>query len=287
MSALRGGLDLIAAPDAAGRTVLRKQWFSPPIHISKPHHDGEWLVVNLASPSPGLLQGDRVEARVVVEQGARLLITSPSANRIHNTGEGDAQLTQSFEVHAGGALDVFPEYLIPQAGARYMQKTSLRVAKGGTLVWTEMIAPGRVARGEVFDFAELRFSTDLFHGGESIARERYHLTPAAMRPMKSQFATGYYASLLGVSPDLPTDSDALRRFTEMHASPDAWVGATQMRPDAWSVKIIAADSPTLRATVSAARSALFAAMKQVPANPRRTTGEVARAPYSAGISFTV
>jgi urease accessory protein len=274
VNALRGGLDIVAALDAEGRVILRKQFFSPPIHISKPHHDAGWLVVNLASPSPGLLQGDRVDAKVVVEEGARLLITAPSANRIHNTGDGHAQLTQSFEVHAGAALDVWPEYLIPQAGARYVQKTTLRVAKRGTLVWTEMVAPGRVARGEVFAFADLRLSTDLYHGDECIVRERYHLTPSAMKPLQAQFPTGYYASILCISPELPGESAALRSLSESIPPKEAWLGATQVRPGAWSVKISASDSPTLRAVAGAARGALFTAMRRIPANLRRTTGAV-------------
>ncbi len=274
MNALRGGLDLVASQDAEGRVYLRKQSFSPPIHISKPHHDAGWLVVNLASPSPGLLQGDRVDAHVVVEWGARLLITAPSANRIHNTAEGHAELLQSFEVHRGAALDVWPEYLIPQAGARYVQHTTLRVAAGGTLLWTEMIAPGRAARGELFAFADLRLSTDLYRGEDYLVRERYHLTPAAMKPLQAQFSSGYYASLLCVSPDLPGESGALRTLNASIQPKDAWLGATQIRPGAWSIKIVAPDSPTLRATVSAARAALFTAMRSVPANLRRTTGAV-------------
>lgn len=273
MNALCGGVQIVAAPDAAGRTMLRKQWFSPPVHISKPHYDDGWLVVNLASPSPGLLAGDRVDAGVTVEQGARLLITAPSANRIHNTGEGHAQLTQSFHVDAGAALDVCPEYLIPQAGARYIQQTTLRVARGATLLWTEMIAPGRAARGELFAFADLRLSTDLYHGDEYVVRERYHLTPAAMTPLRAQFHAGYYASMLCISPDLPADAPTLRALTEKFSLRETWFGATQLRPGAWAIKIVTADSPTLRATVSAARAALFRAMKRKPANLRRTTGE--------------
>ena len=272
MNAFRGGLDLVASRDADGRVYLRKQLFSPPIHISKPHHDAGWLVVNLASPSPGLLEGDRVDAKVVAESGTRLLITAPSANRIHNTGGGHAQCTQAFEVHAGASLDVWPEYLIPQSGARYLQQTSLRVDEGGTLLWTEMIAPGRAARGEIFAFADLRLSTDLYHGGEHLVRERYHLTPAAMKPLQAQFPHGYYASILCVSPDLPGESAALPALTESIQPMDAWLGATQIRPGAWSVKITAPDSPTLRAVVSAARTALFTAMRRIPANLRRTTG---------------
>ena len=273
MNALRGGLDLVASQDCDGRVVLRKQSFSPPIHISKPHHDAGWLVVNLASPSPGLLAGDRVDAQVLVEKGARLLITAPSASRIHNTGDGRAQLTQNFEVQSGAALDIWPEYLIPQAGARYIQQTTLRVAKGGMLLWTEMIAPGRVARGEVFAFAEMRLSTDVYHDGDYLVRERYHLTPATVKPLRAQFPAGYYASIFCISPDLPADASALRELTDLGARHGALVGATQLRIGACAVKIAAPDSPALRATVSAVRAVLFRAMRCVPANLRRINGE--------------
>ena len=72
MRGLHGGLDLLAVADNAGRTVLRRQSFSPPIHISKPHHDEGWLVVNLTSPTPGLFAGDRVAVRV--EVGVRVTV---------------------------------------------------------------------------------------------------------------------------------------------------------------------------------------------------------------------
>src|SRR5687768_9962088 len=169
--------------------MLSRQVFSPPIHISKPHEDRGWLVVNLASPSPGLLEGDRVDVSVEVRSGARLLLTAPSANRIHATPNGFAELTQRFAVEAGGFLDVWPEYLMPQAGARYRQRTEIRVADGGTLLWTETIAPGRTARGEVFAFEEVRLAMDLWVGGAQMVRERYRLDATAVVGLRTRFPT--------------------------------------------------------------------------------------------------
>lgn len=273
---MRGGLDLLVTADEAGRSVLRRQAFSPPIHISKPHHDAGWLVVNLASPSPGLLEGDCVEAKVVVDRGAKLLLTAPSANRIHATPNGFAELTQDFEVRAGGFLDIWPEYLIPQADSVYRQHSTLRVEPGGTLLWTETVAPGRVARGEVFEFREVGLATDLFVGERHVIRERYTLTPSAMAATRAVFPTAYYASIVCVSPALVDQALELRMINESHAqSETAWVGATQVTPEVWALKILAADSPTLRRMVSAIRFQILHALKITPANARRTTGEAA------------
>jgi urease accessory protein len=281
VNGLRGGLDLIATRDSAGRTMLSRQKFSPPIHISKPHHDRGWLVVNLASPSPGLLEGDRVDVRVQVESGARLLLTAPSANRIHATPSGHAELAQRFSVNAGGFLDVWPEYLIPQAGARYRQRTELHVADGGTLLWTETIAPGRTARGEVFAFEELKLSMDLWIGEAQLVRERYRLDPRAVAGLRARFPTAYYASLIAIGEGLVNGDGALRELTAQYPEPSCWLGATRVAAKVWAIKIVAADSPTLRATISAVRATLSRCLGYDPANVRRTTGEVILNPRSA------
>ena len=272
MSGLRGGLDLVAARDALGRTILSRQAFAPPIHISKPHHDRGWLVVNLASPSPGLLEGDRVDVRVEVKSGARLLLTAPSANRIHATPSGYAELTQRFSVEDGGFLDVWPEYLIPQAGARYRQRTEIRIVNGGTLLWTETIAPGRTARGEVFAFDEVKLSTDLWMGETHAIRERYRLDANTVKALRRRFPNAYYASLIAVGDGLADRTDAIRAVTEDHSNPECWVGATRVATKVWAVKVLATDSPLLRAAVGAIRAVVCRALGYEAANLRRTTG---------------
>ena len=244
---MHGHLDLLATADADGRTILRRQSFAAPVHISKPHHDAGWLVVNMASPAPGLLAGDRVDVRVAVEPGARLLLTAPSASRIHTMPEGHAELRQEFHVAADGTLDCWPEYLIPQAGSRYRQRSILRVEPGGTLLWTESLAPGRTASGEIFAFTELRIATDLHIGPAHVARERCVLTPgdATQRALLRHFPTPYCASLLCVRPQLAAAHDDLAGIAALHDSEHVWLGASRLTETAWAVKVVAAGSPEL------------------------------------------
>jgi urease accessory protein len=272
---LHGHLDLLASADDAGCTVLRRQSFAAPIHISKPHRDAGWLVVNLASPAPGLLAGDRVDVNVEVESGAKLLLTAPSANRIHSMPDGHAELTQSFSIASGAALDVWPEYLIPQARARYRQRTRIEVASGGALIWTETIAPGRTARGEAFAFSELRIATDIFRAGTHLVRERYHLCPPsiATERLRCAFPTAYYASIVCISEFLHDDSVCWPAIRAMHEPTSIWLGSTRLASGAFAVKLVAADSPTIRATVAAIRRELQRAAGIEPPNVRRVTAE--------------
>ncbi len=270
-SGLHGHLDLLASTDGEGRTVLRRQSFSAPFHISKPHHEADWLVVNLASPTPGLLSGDRVKVKVEIATGARLLLTTPSASRLHTMSGGHAELTQEFTVARDGSLDFSPEYLIPQRGTRYRQRTRISVEQGGTLFWCESIAPGRTASGEIFAYEELRFATDIFVGATHALRERFALAPgeAALNALRARFSTAYYASIVCVAPGISAPAGALE---ELHDPQTAWVGITALPAGGLVVKMIAADSVAFRDRLARARQILYEAAGEVMPSLRRITG---------------
>lgn len=270
---MEGHLHLVASPDAVGGTFLSRQSFAAPIHISKPHREGAWLVLNLASPTPGLLAGDRVEVRVALERGAHLLLTAPSASRIHTMSEGHAELAQSFQIAAGACLDVWPEYLIPQAGARYRQRTRIELEAGATMLWTETIAPGRVARGEAFAFSELSLAVDVVHGAQHLVRERYRWEPArGMTALQRRFPAAYYASLLAVQAQPIAEQLDYAAIQALHQAETCWVGVTRLNAFAVAVKIIAADSPGLRSAVAAARLILQRWLGVSSPSLRRVTG---------------
>jgi urease accessory protein len=260
-------LRLACAADERGRTFLREQSFAAPVHLSKPHLDGDTLVVNVVNPTAGLLAGDRIRYEVAVESGARVLLTAPSASRAHRIVEGDARVSQEYHVAAGGWLECWPEMFIPQAGARYRQQTALRVETGGEALLIEMLAPGRVASGEAFAFAELDWETDVFLGEAKIARERYTLTPQSpgLTAMRAQFPEAYYASCFLVSPHLRADAECWRRIHDLHRD-DAWIGCSALIEGGWAIRVVAAGSITLRRSIAAIRSEIYAALgRQVPA----------------------
>lgn len=270
-SFVTGHLDIVCAADAEGRSHLRHQSFRAPIHLSKPHLDEGTLVVNVVNPTAGLLAGDRIQCRVAVESGGRLLLTTPSASRAHRTGDGCSEVTQELHVAAGGWLENWPELLIPQGGARYRQRTEVRVERGGELLFFESMAPGRVAMGEVFAFTELVWATDLRLAGDLIARERYRLTPEAesVRAWRTRFAAGYYASCFVVTPRLARDSACWHRIHALHES-NAWIGCgTLCEEGAWVIKVLAASSVLLRRKLAAIRTELYAALGQPEPSLRR------------------
>ena len=258
---LSGHLHLTCAADAHGRSFIREQSFSAPIHLSKPHLDEGVLVVNVANPTAGLFAGDRIRVRVAVEGGARVLLTAPSASRAHRVVEGEARVEQEFHVASGGWLESWPELFIPQGGARYRQRTVARVEEGGELLLIEMIAPGRTAAGETFAFSELDWETDLFLGDTKIARERYRLTPESptLAAVRGQFAEAYYASCFLVSSRLRADAECWQRIHDLH-SDVAWVGVSALVRGGWAIRVLAAGSIALRKCIAQIRREIYVAL---------------------------
>lgn len=267
---LEGHLDLVCAPDARGVSVLRHQSFRAPMHISKPHHDADTLVVNIVNPTAGLLEGDRVECRVNVEGGARLLLTTPSASRAHRMRDGVAELVQELRVAEKGFLEFWPELLIPQGGTGYRQRTQLHVEGGGELIFFESLAPGRVAFGESFAFRELTWETDVWHGPTHIARERYRLTPESesVRTLRGVFPDAYYASGFVVSPRLTDDHPCWRRLHDLH-TPEAWIGCGRLGQGGWVIKCLASGSVILRRMLSTIRTEIYDALGRPAPSLRR------------------
>jgi urease accessory protein len=263
-SALRGHLEIVCERDGAGRTFLARQSFAAPMHLSKPHWDGHHLVINAVNPTAGLFSGDEIDIDVHARDGASALFTSPSASRVHRAREGEpaARVRQGFHVESGAWLEVCPEMLIVQAGARYEQQTSLEVAAGGELLYFDCLAPGRVAMGEVFAFEHALCRTRLRVDGELLAVENCRLSPAdgSLRPLRVHHAHSYHATWFAVfSKDAPDLPKAVAPIEE------ALVGASALSSRAFVGKILAEDSPAMRRAITKIREVCYAfAAKPLP-----------------------
>jgi urease accessory protein len=258
---MTGHLDLVCGLGAKGLSQLNHQSFRAPMHLSKPHFDGETLVVNVVNPTAGLFEGDEVSCKVRVETGARLLLTSPSATRAHcMAGSGEARLTQNFSVASNGWLEVWPELFIPQAGTRYSQKTRVDLEEGSGFLFFETLAPGRVASGEAFEFQYLDWETDIFYGGVKVVRERYTISPSSLRVMRDQFSTGYYASVFLFHPKITAERSCWKSIGGLHDE-SSWVGHSRLSSAGWSIKVLAADSVRFRKVLQAVRQSCYEAME--------------------------
>ena len=267
---LSGSFSIRVHPDGAGASVLERREVSAPFHLSKPYWTGDVLLIQSVNATAGVFSGDRLELDVTVDPGARALITSPSASRIHTMPHGRAAQNQRFSVGSGAWLEVMPELFIPQAGCRYAQATRIDVAPGGTLYFVETLAPGRVARGECLAFDELRWALEIRRAGQLLLRERYRLLggddPSTFA-LRAPAAGSYYASCCLVAE--PFDWLPLQRSLDALNGPGCHLGATRIDDHLACIRLLAADSPTLRETLQKVRGLLSAVFPGLRADARK------------------
>ena len=136
-------------------------------------------LVHLNNVSGGVLAGDRLALDVEVQAGAVAQITTTGATRLYRnrSGAADSEQRASFSVGDAALLEYLPDPVIPYAGSRHVQRTEIRLGRGSTLFWWEVLAPGRLAAGERFAFERLRVQTEVYAGVLPVLREDYLLEP--------------------------------------------------------------------------------------------------------------
>jgi urease accessory protein len=257
---MKGHLHLTCSLGANGESYLREQSFRAPLHLSKPHHDGGALVVNIVNPTAGIFDDDEIDLNITVESQASLVLTTPSSGRVYRSRNGlDARVNQELKVAAGSFLEFYPEPFIPHAGARYHQRNTLRVAETGSMIFIEWLSPGRVASGESFLYDELCWDTDVILADKVIARERYTLNPKdeSLNSLNAVFENAHYLGCFVIGTfSFPQDE------IEALGSDDVYIGAGPLVAGGWTIKAICRDSLHARKTLSSLRTILYQAMKK-------------------------
>jgi urease accessory protein len=167
--------------EGTNRSVLVKCGQQPPLKVVRafPLDDGGALV-HLHNLSGGVLGGDRLELSVEVGPEACAQLTTTGATRLYRSRPDVASAVQANVIEVGekALLEYLPDALIPFGGARYRQETVIRLAAGAGLFWWDVVAPGRVARGELFAYDVLQFKLDITSDGVPLAQERIKLEPS-------------------------------------------------------------------------------------------------------------
>lgn len=258
--AIRGHLDLRSDARPDGTSYLSRQSFRAPVHLSKPHLESGALVVQLVNPTAGFFDGDRLDLAVEAGKGSRMVLSTPGASRVHRArGEEAAVCSQHLTVEEGAFLEWIPEPFIPQAGARYHQKTTIALAPGAGLFFFDWISPGRVARGEVFEYDRLRWELDLEVGGNLVARERYDLNPGdhSLTALRDRFPAAHYISAYVAG--LPAEAwpgETLDAFSGEHV----YLGHGPLPSGIHMVRALCADSIRARALLGDLRQTFYTAL---------------------------
>jgi urease accessory protein len=270
LNGLSGSFEITCSAAPGGRTFISRQSVSAPFHMAKPYWDGRLLLVNAVNATAGVFSGDRMTMDINVESGAQVLLTTPSAHRIHKMREGHATLDQVFRVAPGAWLEVMPELFIPQEGSRYRQRTHIRVEPGGELFYVETLAPGRVARGETFVFREVSWELDIETDAGRVARERYTLRPddGSLDSLKAFAPSAYFAAAYLVTDRAGLAAPLQEKIHDL-VREGCLMGMTRIAPAVWAIRVLAVDSPTLKSALAEIRGIMSASWPLLGADARK------------------
>ena len=140
----------------AGKTVIREQYSKVPLSALKSLYLEETLpamaYVYIMSPSGGILQGDRYRMDFTLAKNAQAHLTTQGATRIYRMDLNYATQMINFDVDDGCYLEYVPDQMIPFRESRFYQDIEMKVHDNATLLYSEMIVPGRVASNEEFEY---------------------------------------------------------------------------------------------------------------------------------------
>ncbi len=169
-----------ARDDFAGYTVLASSRQDAPLKVVRAFNvqDGAALA-HLHNVSGGLLGGDQLALKVDVGARAQVQLTTTGATRIYRPRREALPATQSneFTVREGALMEYVPDAIIPYAGARFAQTTTIHLAQGAGIFWWEILTPGREACGESFAYDSVEMKTDVIALGQPIVSERVRIEP--------------------------------------------------------------------------------------------------------------
>ena len=152
-----GALTLLLEQDQErGKTVVKEQYSKVPLFTQRALYLEESLpsmaYIYIMSPSGGILQGDRYRIDIVLKNKACVHITTQGATRVYRMERNYATQIVNVVVDEGCYLEFVPDQIIPFRDSRFYQTVNLKVHDNGTMIYSEMIVPGRVASGESFQY---------------------------------------------------------------------------------------------------------------------------------------
>lgn len=136
--------------------------------------------VPIITTSGGVLQGDRYAIEIELAPGCQAHITTQAATKIHEMDANYAAQTQEIVLHPGSYLEYLPQPLIPHRHSRFISRTRLSIAVNATLLYSEILMPGRKHYGTGERFAFDLFSSTVFAerpDGAALFTEKFIIEP--------------------------------------------------------------------------------------------------------------
>ena len=151
-------LELNLKCDRDNQTICTHQYTTYPLRLSTVFRlDGantNRAYLYTMNTSPGLLAKDELTMSLQLEDNTNLYLTDQAATKVHQMPIEHSQATVDYqiELRSQACLELVPEPVILYSDAALTQNTSIKLDRTAKLFLSEIILPGRLARGESYQF---------------------------------------------------------------------------------------------------------------------------------------
>lgn len=272
---LRANLDLRFASDANGRSYVKRQFTTYPFHVCRAlYQDPEQpglATLYIQSCSGGVYEADDLEMRFVVEDGARVHISTQAATVVHSMLSFPASQRVSVECGEGSYVEYLPDPQVLFPHSRFKSEIAINLgAKGVVVVSDAFLCHDPNGDGETFgeylnaiaikgtDGESLAIDR-LKVRGESFARDR----PGTFGSFKAQ------ATMIVAATDL--SAHEIVSSLKNVSSEGATVGVSQLPQNCgFIVRVLATDGCALERSMRGAWSAVrFVLLGALPQRRRK------------------
>lgn len=150
-------LELRLKCNSEGKTIIAHQYQTHPLKISRPFRldrDRDCRAyLYLRNNSPGLFAQDRLNISLNLKQNTQTYLTEQSATKVHPMTSGaTAEVNYQWNIEEGAMVEFVSEPLILYRDSALKQKTQIELHPTASLFWSDIVLPGRLARGEFYQF---------------------------------------------------------------------------------------------------------------------------------------
>jgi urease accessory protein len=104
------------------------------------------------NPTGGIVQGDRYQYKIQLKEGAEAFITDTTATKVYKMDLNYASKQVDVYLGKNSRLEFLPREIMTFVDSRWHQRVTFRVSEGSKLLYCEIFCPGRIERGEFWDF---------------------------------------------------------------------------------------------------------------------------------------
>ncbi len=173
-------------------SYARRVYCTPPFNLADISQDRDDPAVYLMtmSSSPGILDDDEYDVRILAEAGSRMMLRNQGYQRIFNMRRS-ARQNMELCLEEGSEVSYIQHPVVPHKNASVRLRTEAQLADRCILTIAEIITCGRKLCGEIFQYRRLHTTTSIFHGERLLLKDNILLEPERVDPQGLGLGEGF------------------------------------------------------------------------------------------------